>query len=312
MPTKTYVLLPCMDANAPVYQQLPDGKRVQIKKIPVHRPTLRQTFMKDNKAVTIRYKANSNTIYQDIQIKEEKIEANEPFTQREFRDPEFRFGVNVVPEQKKNLQDYLEAHPEFEGFTGLCDDVSQPRYKLLDEEGDDEMKNADTLKRIKAANKVAGMTNLGELQAMLIRLNGSFFQTPKKVFQCQNLLWDFIDDHEGKALDDVLKDEENIDEKTSILIGKLMNADKLSFDAVQGKISKRGKGGEWITVREMSAEYPLTERMRLFSDFLNTADGKPLKNDLENDLGDSDEGFGFGDGEETEGKKKMGRPPSKK
>lgn len=308
MPTKTYVLLENMDANAPVYQQLPGGKRVQIKKIPVHRPTLRQTFMKDNKAVTIRYKAHSNNILQEVQIKEEKIEANEPFTTREFRDPEFRYGICVVPGQKKNLQDYLEAHPEFEGFTGLCDDVREPRYKLLDEVMEGKLKNADTMKRIKAANKVADMTNLGSLQSMIIRLNGSFVKTPDSVEDCQNLLWDFIDDHEGKALDDVLKDEENIDEKTSILIGKLMNADKLSFDAVQGKISKRGKGGEWITVREMSAEYPLTERMRLFSDFLNTADGKPLKNDLENDLGESDEGVGLGDWEDVEVKKKMGRP----
>lgn len=306
MPTETFVLLESMDANAPVYQQLPDGKRVQIKKIPVHRPTLRQTFMdENNKSVTIRYKANSNSIYQDVQIKEEKIEANESFTQREFRDPEFRWGVCVVPEQKKNLQTYLKAHPEYIGFKGLCDDVAQPRYKLLDAVGDAKLKNADTLKRIKAANKVADITSLSALQSMIIRLNGSFVKTPDSVEDCQNLLWDFIDDHEGLALDDVLKDEENettIDEKTSILIGKLMNADKLSFDAVQGKISKRGKGGEWITLRDMSAEYPLTERMRLFSDFLNTADGKPLKNDLEKDLSEDEE-----DGEEKE-TKKMGRP----
>jgi hypothetical protein len=34
----------------------------------------------------------------------------------------------------------------------------------------------------------------------------------------------------------------------------------------------------------MSAEYSLSERKRLFSDFLNSSDGKLLKDDLENDL----------------------------
>ena len=64
----------------------------------------------------------------------------------------------------------------------------------------------------------------------------------------------------------------------------MMNAKLLSFDAVEGKISKKSKDGKWITVREMSSEYSLEERLRLFSDFLNTEDGKNLRDDLEKDI----------------------------
>lgn len=284
MPVKTYVLLESMNADAPVFQQLPDGTRSQVTKIRSHRPTLRQTFQ-DNKGVsrTIRYKSNSNFIDQKEQIEKEKLEANDPFTTQERRDLEFNFGICITT--KKTAQDYLEAHPEFEEFKGSCDEVRQPRYKLLDEAAEAKVKNTDTRKRIKAANKVIDM-DLPEAQALLLRLNGSFFKTPSELEECQNLLIGFIDDAEEGGLDAILKEDKSItvDEKTVILIGRMVNAGLLSFDTVKGKISKKGKDDKWIELREMSDEYSLDERMRLFSDFLNTEDGKTLRNDLEKDL----------------------------
>ncbi len=75
MATKTYILLPSMDADAPVYQTLPDGSRSQVKKIRSHRPTMRQTFQdKEGLNKTIRYKSNSNFIYQDEQLEKENTE----------------------------------------------------------------------------------------------------------------------------------------------------------------------------------------------------------------------------------------------
>jgi hypothetical protein len=284
MSTKTYVLLDSMNADAPVYQTLPDGTRTKVVKIRSHRPTMRQTFQdKTGMSRTIRYKSNSNFIFQDEQLEKEKLEANVPWTTAERRDLEFKFGTLVT--NKKVAQDYLEAHPEFEGFEGTCDEVGGRRYKLLDEIGEASIKNEDTRKRVKAANKVFDL-DLEAAQEMLIRLNGSYFATPDDLAICQNMLIEFIDDAEEAGLDAVLKEnvEINIDDKTSILIGKLINAKVLSFDAVQGKISKKNKDGKWIEIREMSDEYSLDERLRLFSDFLNTADGKNLKNDLEKDI----------------------------
>lgn len=284
MPTKTYELLPNMDASAPVYQVASDGKREQIKKIPFHRPTLRQTFQDENgRSKTIRYKATSATILQSKQIEDEKIPANDPFSTQEYNDLMFRWGV--LETDNVTAQEYLEAHPEFLGFKGKCPDVKQPRYKLIDRAADAEEKNEDIWKRVDAMTKIRKM-NLEELQSLMIRVNGFAFKTPDNLKDCQNAMVDFIDDAGDKELDAVLKEDENVtvDEKMSILIGKLINADTLSFDAVAGKISKKDKDGNWITIREMSSEYSMEERMRLFSDFLNTEDGKPLRTDLENDL----------------------------
>lgn len=285
MATKIYVLLESMDADAPVYQTLADGTRIQVKKIRSHRPTLRQDFQdEDGVGKVIRYKIGSQTIDQRVQIDKEKLEANARFTSQEYKDLEFNFAINVT--NKKMVQDYLEAHPEFEGFKGFCDDVKSPRYKLLDEAGEQKIKNTDTRKRIKAANKIIDL-NLEAAQELLLRLNGSFFVTPTELEPCQNLLIDFVDDAEEAGLDAILKEEaeRTVDEKTTVLIGKLINAKVLSFDAVEGKITKV-KGGKEIILRDMSSEYSMDERKRLFSDFLNTTDGSALKNDLENDLAD--------------------------
>ncbi len=290
MAVKTYVLLSIMDATAPIYQQVEGGQRIQITKPPFHRPTMRETFQdKDGVVKIIRYKSNATDrdgkpiIYQREQMDVLKMEANEPFTTQERKSLQFRNGILAT--QNTIAQLYLESHPEFEGFEGFCETIPNPRYKLLDNVAEAKIKNSDTRLRIKAANKVAEL-DLDAAQAMLIRLNGSFFDTPNNLEDCQNALWEFIDDAEEGGLNAVLKaDNENtVDEKTSILIGKLISAGTLSFDQVEGKISKKDKQGKWIEVREMSNQYSLEERLRLFSDFLNTEDGKPLKNDLEKDL----------------------------
>ena len=303
MATKTYVLLENMNADAPVYMQLGNGQREKITKIPFHRPTLRQQYYDENgNSKVIRYKSYSKFIDQWKQIDEEKILANEPFSQPEYNDLKFRHGVLVT--NKIKAQEYLEAHPEFTGFKGACDDIKQPRYKLLDEVADAKNRNSDIRLRAKALNKVLSL-DLTQLQAMLIRLNGSFFATPNEKEECENLLVEFIDDAEESGLNSILKDEENttVDEKTTVLIGQLINSGKLSFDAVEGNVSKKDKDGKWVEVRSFSTEYSLDERKRLFSNFLNTPDGKPLKNDLENDLRETS------NDEEVEVKKKMGRPP---
>jgi hypothetical protein len=289
MALKTYVLLPVMDADAPVYQKTADDQRIQVKKIPVYRPYVRMSFQDENGVgKVIRYKANAFSdgkpvIDQRVQIDKLKIEANEPFTRIEMRDLEFKHGVLLTT--KLVAQEYLENYPAFEGFKGTCDEIRQPEYKLLDTEADSKLKNEDIRLRVKAASKVINL-DLEQSQAMLIRLNGSFFQTPNDVVECQNMLMVFIDDAEEEGLKAVLKDEKDntVDEKTTVLIGQLINAKLLSFEDVDGKISKKDKDGKWITVRDMSAEYSLDERKRLFSDFLNTEDGKALKLDLENDF----------------------------
>lgn len=285
MATKTYELLPHMDAAAPVYQTTPDGKRERITKIPFHRPALRITFQGENgRNKTIRYKATSVTIDQNEQIEKEKIPANEPFSQQEYADLMFRFAVLTT--DNITAQEYLEAHPEFIGFKGKCPSVRQPCYKLVDEVAEAKNKNSDTRLRVKAANKVFDTESLEELQSLIIRLNGAHVKPPNNVEDCQNELINFIDDAEEAGLKAVLKEEKDatVDEQVRVLVTKLINADLLSFDAVQGVISKKDKDGKWVTIRQLSNEYPLDVRMQLFGDFLTTEDGKPMRLDLEKDL----------------------------
>lgn len=320
MSFKTYVLLDSLNSDAPIYQTLPEGKRIKITKMPFWSPFLRITYQdKNGIGKTIRYKsgatdANGNSVLdQREQIDKLKIDANEHFTTAERADTRFRNGVRVTG--KKITQDYLEAYPAFDGFEGFCDEIPRPLYKLLDKEAESKVKNSDIRLRVKAANKVIEL-DLDSAQAMLIRLNGSFFETPNDLEECQNMLMEFIDDAEEGGLKAVLAEDSeiNIDDKTTVLIGKLINANLLSFDKVDGKISKKGKDGKWIVIRDMSSEYSMDERKRLLSDFLNTTDGKPLKNDLENDLmelshEDTWEADNYDEGKIGIQKKRMGRPP---
>lgn len=296
METKTYVMLDSMDASAPIYQTMQGGKRSLIRKRPFYRPLLQVTFTgEDGKNKTIRYKKNSNSIFQDEQIKE-GILANDRFTSSERNDPYFRHGTLTT--NLPQLQTFLENHPENEGFSGICDGVTKA-FKLMDKAVEAKVTNSDLKRRAKAAVKIFDL-DLPSAQEMLIRLNGSYFKTPspddytgtaeEKVAsataECQNMLISFLDDSEEEGVDAILKENEelNVDEKTTVLIGKLLNADLLSFSATEGKISKKDKSGKWIEVRDMSNDYSMDEKKRLFSDFLNSDAGKNLKEDLENDL----------------------------
>lgn len=285
MATKTYVLLESMDADAPVYRQTAEGGRIQVKKIPFHRPTLRQEFQDENGVSrVIRYKSASKYIDQDKQMTEEKIDANAPFTTSERRDCEFRFGVLTT--NKLRAQDYLEAHPEFQGFKGTCDSVREPKYKLLDEVGDAKIENAKTRKRVKAANKIYDL-DLAGAKEMIIKLNGFSIDTPDDLDLCQQMLIKFIDDHEEEGLDAVLSEETTNDEKNTVLIGLLVEKELLNFDLGKGKVSKKDAAGKWVAVKDISAD-TMDEQKRLFSQYLLTKKGAALLEDLNKALSDSE------------------------
>lgn len=291
MAVKTYVLLDSMDADAPIFQQLPNNQREKIRKIPRHRPYMQVTFEnKEGESTTIRYKASSKHILLKKQMDEDKIDANAKFTQNERDNLWFRYGVLTT--DKLNLQQFLEAHPEYDKFEGTCDDVKKRCYKLLDKAGEAKLKNNDTKLRVNAAYKIINM-DLAAARELLLIINGSYFETPNTgddvadLEMCQNMLTEFLDDTNEEGLKEILKDRklDTIDEKVTILVGKLINADHLSFDAISNAVSKKAKDGNWMKLRDISStEYTPDQRMNLFSTFLNTEDGKLLREDLEKDL----------------------------
>lgn len=305
MAFKTYVLLDTMDVSVPIYQRVNDDQRVPLKKRSWYSPFLQVTASdSEGVAVNLRYKETCDTIKMDEQIDKKKIPANEKYTNNERKDRVFRNGMLTT--NKVNLQRYLENYPGFNESQYTSDSVPHKEYALFSKEKDIKIQNAEIRKRANAVNTVLEL-DLNGLQEMLIRINGSFFKTPNDKEECQNMLIDFIDQAEDGGLDAVLanKKDINIDQKTTVLIGKLINQGTLSFDAIDGKITKKGKDDEWVTVREMSSTYSLSERKRMFSDFLNSNDGKTLKDDLTNDLNEDSE---ENDEEGTKEVKRMGRP----
>lgn len=274
---KTYVLLDALDTDAPFYQSVGNGQRIQIKKIPLWEPTLRQTFQdKDGVSRTIRYKEGSNVIDQKEQIEKEKIDANVGWTPQEREVRKFRNGINIT--NRPNFQKYLESHPAYDKFDGYCAEYPTPCYKLLDVESDELDKNSDIRLRVNAARHVLDIP-LEEKQALLLRLNGSFYGVPKSATACENELMNIVDEADERMLNEILRTDLTSDEETSILIGQLLNSGNLSFTQEPNQVSLK-KNGKWLSVKEISDEYQLEERKRYLLEFLTSQAGKSLLEDL--------------------------------
>lgn len=285
VPVKTYVLLDALDIDGSFYQQLGNGQRSQLRKIPLHRPYLEVPLQtKDGEAKVLRFKEHSNFIYKNDQWEKEKIDANAKFTQKEYDLPKFKNGVLTT--NKKNLQDFLESHPEYLGFEGFCDYVAKPCYKLLDKSAEAKLKSLDIKKRIEAGKRIYDMS-LQEIQDLMIRINGRHFAPPADIEDCQIQMMTFIEDTNDEGLKEIMNGEATIDQKVLILISRLINAGSLQFDD-NGDIKRKIKTGDFTTVRNISSEYDLDQRISYFSDFLNTEDGKLLKTELESDLQEID------------------------
>lgn len=285
---KTYVLLPIMDVNAPIFNRINKDQRVRIDKLPEWRPFLIMTFQgKDGKNVTIRYKQTANSIFQDQQIKD-GIPANQSWTTNELRALEFKNGVLITREQM--AQKYLDAYPGNELFEGLCPDVPVKIYKEYNKGDELKVSNEDFKLRTRAASKIVDL-DLKEAQEMLIRLNGSFFEVPKAIdgkseedalIECQDLLVSFLDASEEAGLNAILQDENSPEDKTKVMVGKLLAAKIISFD--EGDEISKMSNGQWVKLMDMPKDTERSEKERLFIDFLNSKEGKVHFNDLNNEV----------------------------
>lgn len=290
MPVKTYVLLQHTKPTAPIYQRVNKDQRVRLEKRPIDHAYLKQTFTTpDGKNRTARLKLSCNTIWQDEQMKPDiGIPANEQFTQQE-RDA-VKFVNEILMTGNETVQTYLESVPQYDKWwdkkegkpwNGYSDE--KPLYTLLDEELIADQRDEEFKKRLKAANKIAGIENLKEIQDLMIRLNGTAFTPPDNVRDCRGDLVDFLDDATDEMLDALLKDEINADEKVIILISRAISEKIISFDAVENQVSKK-KGDGWVSVKNISSDYSPEERERYFAEFLTSEDGKLLRSDLEKEV----------------------------
>lgn len=287
---KVYVLLPHTKPTAAIYQRVNKDQRQRLDKRPNDSAYLKQTFTtQEGKNRTARLKLSCDTIWQDEQIKPEiGIGANEPFTPAERKALEFTNEINVA--RIPIVDKYLQSVPQYDGWwkanpNGFSEE--KPLYTLLDKETESKVSNLESKKRIRAAAKVAEMEDLKELQDLMIRLNGTAFSPPTEVFDCQNALWEYVDDATDDMLNALLKDEKemNQDEKLTILLSRAMSEGIISFEVMPNQVARK-RGESWIPMKEISSSHPLEERKRYFSEYLTSEEGKLLMADLLKDVKD--------------------------
>lgn len=268
---KTYVLLDHLNATAPVYQHIGGGERVKIEKRPNFGVTLRQSFMdKNGDARTIRYKHGSKHIDQSLQIEEEKIDANVPFTSIERKLRYFKNGTLTT--NVTRFQEYLENHPGWWKFEGTCEDFKVRSYRLLEPEKDSENLNKEMKKQLDALNAVAAL-NKEEADRLLLKVYGSFYSLPELLSDSQNALFQFVNECEDEGLDLILSNTSSQDSETTILIGQLINKGLLSYEVNQDNVSLK-RNGEWQKVKEISSDYAAEDRHRYFVEFLTSPVGE--------------------------------------
>lgn len=300
MALKTYVLLDHTKPSASIYRQINATQRVKLDKRIVDHPYLQIAFQ-DHKGVrrTIRLRlSHTSEIFMDEQ-KKLGLDANIKHTQRDKDAVRFYFGSLITGDQ--TVQKFLETSPQFEDFwkpdekgnKPLCEEVSGPMYKLLDESKDIVGRSKEFKLRVKAGALIGDM-KLKQAQDMLIRVYGSFYTPPTVNEQmtaevaeaeCQNQLVDFIDELNFDQLEEFMEraKEENLSDKVTVIIGNAINAGLISFDKVPNQVTKT-KGDKDLRLFLVSNEHSDEQRLVMFAEFLLTDAGKPLMEDLQNDL----------------------------
>lgn len=283
-----YMLLDHTKPTANVFQRINKTQRTRLDKRRLDAAYMRIAFVdRDGKNKVIRYKKSCPTIYQNEQIKEYGVLANESFTQREREEVMFRDGLLIT--MNETLQQYLEASPQFEDFwkkdaegrVGYCDEILQPLYKIYNPMAKVLDDNINFKTRLKAGNKIDEIKTVEEAHAMMKRLFGAFYKGPSTIEECQNILVDWLDDATDEGIAALLRNELTSDEYIDILIGKAIDIDYISFDQVKDFVVKKAAGGQYVPVKEISSTYPLEERKNQLATFLVSDAGKGLKADLE-------------------------------
>lgn len=296
---KTYIALKHSKSSAQVFVQVSKDKRIKIDERPVDHAFGQITFMdRDGKNKTIRLKLGVDTIDLQEQIKNHMIPANEKWTQEERDALKFKYGV--LRTDNPTIQKFLETSPQFDqnwikmskqpdgtwkkddkkGRAVQCRDIMAPMYTLYDETVELVANDNMFKKRLDAANKIYGL-NLEQAQELMIRLNGSFFTPPDDLIKCRTMLVDFLDAANEEMLDNLLRKDINKDEEVTILIGKAVHLEIISFDKVKDQVVRLKGNGKYDKLKEISSEYEPQVRKQFFAELLTSEDGKLLLQDLE-------------------------------
>jgi hypothetical protein len=283
---KEYVLMDHMNLTTNIFVQISEDERVKLNRLKVWRPYLQAViFDESGESRTIRLKLGAKSIYQDDQIAQ-GIPANEKMTEAERNAVTFRNGI--LRTDKKIVQDFLETHPQFDGFKGSSPEGLSASFKVFERNAETKNTNKAVKESIKAASIVAE-TNLEQVQELLIRVFGLSYALTDDLEDQQNILFNEIDANED-AVAEILafgkeqaqeeaEREVSVDTANKVLVGQLLNKGLLSFSAKEGMVSKL-HNKQWSDLKSVSAEFDSEQQHQQFLVFLGTKDGEAMLAEL--------------------------------
>lgn len=284
---KKYVLLKHTEPTANVFIQVSQTQRQRIGSRKHDAPFLQITRMgRDGVNRTIRLKLNCNTIFQDEQIKQHNIPANERFSDRERKAVEFKHGILIT--KNPVVMKFLDEHPQNEAFwvadkdgnIGYCDSIEGPLFKELNETAIIKNENAEIKKRVEAANRILGLKDVKKLQNLQIRLNGRHFTPSSDQETLENQLMEWLDDADMDGVNEVLKVKISKDEEVFMLVSNCISEKIISFDENPKAVIKFISGGKTAELKDMPEDVALEEKHKLFCDFLMSKSGEAVYEDL--------------------------------
>lgn len=292
---KKYVLLEHTKPTANVYIQISQHQRAKIDQRKHEAPFIQIGFMdKDGKNKVIRLKLNCNTIYQDEQIKNHNIPANEKFTNRERSSVYFKNGILIT--KNKTVQAFLDASPQNEKFfipdkdgnVGSCDEITGPLFKELDEAKEKQNLNSEIRKRVEAANVIMGYKDVTKLQELYIRLYGSHVKPPTEQDELENSLMEYLDDSGMEGVEEILKEKLSVDDEASLLVAKAVSLKVISFEHDPAKVVKIGKGDKVIDLKDVPADMADADKQQYFIEFLLSDAGATIYKDLKKQVAEAE------------------------
>lgn len=279
---KKYVLIDAIKSTAKYFQKVRgeqgDGIRLDTpRRVPIH---LQHTFVhKDGKQRTIRYKQGVPSIFQDEQIKNFSVPANERFTDDERRAMNFVNGVLV--HDGEHEQKFLDKdhNPQREDFTGRRIGQITPLFKELDEELEEKEENSFLKNTGLALVKILSMGK-AEVSALLSLFYGASYVVPATLSAAQNAAAKALEGNEDRMkMVNEWGSDKDVDSKIIILLNKALGKGIVSFDLHDNQVSLL-KNNEWRDVKMISGD-SYEEREVLFRQYLATEQGELLRKDIE-------------------------------
>lgn len=282
--TKKYVLIDAVKSTAQIFV----GERDTDKAFRLDTPRqvglyLKHNFTdKDGKRKITRFKLGANSIFQDEQIKNDMILANERFTTDERRTLYLINGVLVTDDEF--IQSYLseDNNPQRLEFTGRNRGSVTPLIMELDEEKISNDENDFIFRTAEAIMKIKSMSK-DEAAAFVALFRGASYPIPERLKDCQNIL---SKDLEGsdERINMILNADINPDSQVVILLNKAINKGILSFETKPDFVQIK-RGDQWVDAKMVVAD-SYDEREILFRQYLASAEGELLRKDIEGLLSD--------------------------